>query len=57
MGFLNTESSNETPFVVTTPLPVVKQDPQFADIVDPTFSPPGSFVDSLLAQDEHKPEG
>lgn len=48
MGFLNTESSNETPFVVTTPLPVVKHDPQFADIEDPILTPEGSFVASFL---------
>ena len=50
MGFLNIESSNETPFVVTTPLPVVKQDPQFADIEDPTVTSEGSFVASFLAK-------
>lgn len=47
-GSLNIESSNDTPFVVKTPVPVVKQDPQLADIVEPTLAPPGRLVLSLL---------
>jgi hypothetical protein len=47
-GFLNIESSNDTPLVVKTPVPVVKHDPQLADIVEPTLAPPGRLVLSLL---------
>ena len=47
-GSLNIVSLNPTPFVVAIPLPVVKQEPQWADIDAPILAPPGILVPTLL---------